>query len=1227
MNNQSRYFVRSILPLILTLCVVLAGFSLMIIRQNNLRSFEHKIDLQIQNVAAKKDLGELIVSDLKEVVTCFYMILLSADQNHQKLLLEDAQLSITEIHTALNLLSDGGTLSEKLSLNLFDKGISALSITYFPKDKQHYNLDVLTLRPQLVLLEEKFKQLPEITAVRNRLLNNSEGILLKNAGLQLRNYAKYIHPQFKKMTEDANKLAYNANQELLVFNSKKVFAKKHNQQVEILWAFMTVLSVFGFIGLIYRQILSSQNKLENTVKQLQQAEHELQESHSEILVLNQSLEEQVAVQTEELQISERQWSDAFDAVNSLIFLHDKEGKIIKANRAYLDLAGSTIEKACGRFYWDLFPKLDTPLPGCIDNIQNDGAKFCAKELDITSGDRIYRSQSFVVYDQHGEYLYAIHLMEDVTEKRKVRQALMESEKRFSEVTNSLNEALILLDIDLKVQMLNDAAIKIYGVNYDNHVGKYCHEIFWNCADICVDCPALEVLRTGKVAQAFRYMDDGRILKRSIYPVHDNSGKITACAVIVSDVTEREKYIEKLKRYEQIISTNTDLIAFFDHNNVYLAVNAVYAEYFNTTPEKIIGKHVKEIIGAERYQIYLKHQAVIFKEKKSLNFRIWTDYPGHGRCHMEVTFVPYIEEDGKIRGLVSRLKDITKQSEQEAKLRLSAKVFESTTEGIIITDEDGQILAVNQAFCKITGYTEDEVLGQNPRILKSGRHDKAYYQNMWQALKKTGQWRDEIWNKRKDGKIYPELLTISSIKNDDGKTINYVAVFSNITSIKQAAEQLEYQAHHHPLTGLPNRLLLHARMEHSIQYTKREKGHGAVLFLDLDNFKKINDSLGHNAGDEVLKEVARRLREHSREVDTISHLSGDEFVIILQKIRTVQDAKIRAQQILDSMQQPFTVGHYELYVSVSIGIAEITDDCTDVESLLKNADTAMYKAKEGGKNRYQLYSPELTDAAIEKVSLESCLRRALERNELVLYYQPQVALPEGKIVACEALVRWQHPVLGLIPPDKFIPLSEETGLILPMGEWILKTACEQLINWRKQGYGIRRIAVNLSGRQIQQKDLPQVVEKILLETGCPSGSLELEITEGFIMQHPEQSIAVLQQIRALGVELSVDDFGTGHSSLNYLKRLPINRLKIDRSFVWDIHENQEGETITRAIIAMGHGLNLQITAEGVETPVQRKFLEKHYCNEAQGYLFSRPLPAEKIDKLLNDGVLNAAAIVV
>ncbi len=1059
--------------------------------------------------------------------------------------------------------------------------------------------------------EKRLMPANDIAITRNHLLmDGNGGEELQNVSLSLSGHLPEDRVRFVSLLGNTGMIVDDANRELT--SLRQQLDNEHSSN--IFWIIVIFSAAFVLLGLVFRQILKSKRELEHTIAKLQQTEQELQQSHNDMVALNRSLEDQVAIRTKELEVSERLWVGAFDSITLPIFLHNRKGRIIKANRAYLKLANCSSQDAFGQFYWHIFPVQDGPLPHCLE-LTSDNCSLKQLEQDVTVGDTIYRSRSFPLYDDDGKYLYSLHYMEDATEKRKIRWALQESEKRFREVTNSLTDGLILIDKDLRVQLLNDAAKRAYGVTDKDYIGKHCYEIFWESSQPCNVCPTLEVMRSGETISAKRYFENGKILNRINSPVHDQAGRIIGCAVIASDVTEQEKQIEKLKRFEQIISTSLDLVAFYDHNHILLASNQAYADYYDIDFDTIVGRHALDILGDERYEFYLQFQEKIFGHKESLLFKTWTEYPKFGKRHMEISLSPYIDDDGTVSGVVSRSRDITHKTEQEAKLRLSAKVFESTIEGITITDKDGTILAVNSAFCTITGYSEAEVLGENPRILKSGRHSKSFYEKMWKSLAERGTWRGEIWNKNKAGRVYPELLTISSILDEDGNTVNYVAVFSDITSIRKVTEQLEYQAHHHPLTGLPNRLMLHIRLEHSIQHVKREGERGAVLFLDLDNFKKINDSLGHGAGDEVLKEVASRLLEHSREVDTVSHLSGDEFVVILQKIGSINDAVTRAQLILDILQKPFNIGEYELYISASIGITEFSGKNDCIEELLKSADTAMYKAKEKGKNCYHIYSPELTDAAIEKVLLETHLRRAIERGELVLYYQPQLALPAGDVVAVEALVRWQHPDLGLVSPDKFISLSEETGLILPMGEWILKTACQQLLAWRKQGYGLRRIAVNLSGKQIQQKNLLEMVRQVLLDTGLPSGSLELEITEGFIMQHPEQSISVLQQIRALGVELSIDDFGTGHSSLNYLKRLPINRLKIDRSFVWDINENPDGEAIIKAVIAMGHSLSLQVTAEGVETPEQRAFLENLGCNEVQGYLFSRPLPAEKVEEYL------------
>ncbi|OQY19259.1 MAG: hypothetical protein B6I36_04735 [Desulfobacteraceae bacterium 4572_35.1] len=595
-------------------------------------------------------------------------------------------------------------------------------------------------------------------------------------------------------------------------------------------------------------------------------------------------------------------------------------------------------------------------------------------------------------------------------------------------------------------------------------------------------------------------------------------------------------------------------------------------------------------------------------------------------------VPVVDKQ-KIEQALSFLSDIAillakqglkelQQKQAEIRIQRSEKryrtFFENSVDAMFI-NKDGIFIDGNKAAATLLGYSNvNELRGKTPAQLSpefqaDGSESKIKAPNMLKLAITQGSHRF-VWNHlSKNGDIIPVEISATAVPTEHGTVVH--SIIHDISERKQAMEQLNHLAHHHPLTGLPNRLLLSARLELSIQYAKRTKIHGAILFVDLDNFKKINDSLGHSAGDEVLTTVASRLREHSRKVDTVAHLSGDEFVVVLQNIHTIEGATIRARQIIDSMQQPFMINNYELFITCSIGIVGFDGDCDNIETLLQNADAAMHKAKDKGKNCYHLYSEQLTESVMAKVLLEGQLRRALKRNELVVHYQPQVTLPEGKIIAVEALLRWQHPEMGLVPPDDFIPLSEETGLIIPMGKWILETACAQLVKWRQQGFDIHRVAVNLSGRQLQLETLPQTVQKVLQQTGCPAFALELEITEGFIMRHPEQSIAMLQQIQKLGVDLSIDDFGTGHSSLNYLKRLPINRLKIDRSFVWDIGENINGETLTKAIIAMGHSLNLQITAEGIETDKQRKFLEGLNCNEAQGYLFSKPLPAEEVVKLL------------
>ncbi len=1212
MSPDSRYYLRGVLPLVLIVVVVFAGFLLLLDNQQRLNDTEQFLDQRIENATHGKELGQLIVNNLGRISTNFYRMLIAVDAEKPQVLLEEIDALVKDITATADVLSHGGSIS--VSSDGQTQLTGTLIITYQPDIKNQFSAQFKPLKKLLYDMQTQVHSTLNLTQHRNNALNNGQTEGLRQAGLNLRFFATEVSHKLFQMREQAQLVVSLADETLIQLTQSTHQVRAASQKRDIISTVVVFIIICGFIILVLSQVRSSQCKLEKSIVQLQETKENLYQSHSEILALNETLEEQVKERTAELLISERQWGDAFDAINSPLFIHDRKGRILKANKTYLTLAGVSLDTAVGQKYWSLFPRRNMPMPGCLCTPLLSLEKERTHETNLQVDDRTYRSQSFAVRNQAGDYLYGMHLMEDVTAQVSYRVKLQDSERRFRALTDSLDISLILVDSKQQILMLNQAARDCYLLYDKDYFGANCLELFQHHGIVCDQNVISQVFREGKTVESLKQGSRGRIFELKFHPITDSDGLVTACTIVTLDVSEREQYIEKLKRYEQIVATSRDLVAFFDADCRYLAVNAEYSRYLGETEAKLIGRHASDVIGLDRYCDYLKYKDMVFTLKQSVVTTEWIEYPARGRRFIELSVYPYLNGE-EVTGFVVRGRDITEKNLQDARLRLSGKVLESITEGILVTDSEGIIHAVNPAFSNITGYSEAEAIGCKVNILKSGRHDDTFYQQLWATLLNVGHWRGEIWNRRKNGEVYPELLTINTI-TDDADQLNYVAVFSDISSIKKTSEELEYLAHHNPLTGLPNRRLLQARLEHSLQNAKREGTGGAVIYIDLDNFKKINDSLGHDAGDKVLKTVAQRLMVGARQVDTVAHLSGDEFVTVLHKTKTVDDAITRANQIIESLQQPFKVEGYDLMVSGSLGIAEFDGSAeTSMESLLKNADAAMYKAKESGKNQYHVYSPELTEVAVEKVLMESHLRKALERGELFLNYQPQVELHSGRVVAVEALLRWEHPELGMVAPGKFIPLSEETGQIIPIGEWVLKTACQQLMAWRQQGLGVKRIAVNLSGKQIQLKDLHKQVEKVLYETGLPSGSLELEITESFVMQHPEQSIAVLQSIRNLGVELSIDDFGTGHSSLSYLKRLPISRLKIDQTFVHDIGTEMEGEAITRAVIAMGRSLNLQITAEGVETPEQHEYLEAHGCHEAQGYLFSRPLSAQDMRELL------------
>ncbi|CAM5286497.1 EAL domain-containing protein [Thauera mechernichensis] len=541
------------------------------------------------------------------------------------------------------------------------------------------------------------------------------------------------------------------------------------------------------------------------------------------------------------------------------------------------------------------------------------------------------------------------------------------------------------------------------------------------------------------------------------------------------------------------------------------------------------------------------------------------------------------------------------------LYLAEKVIENSLEGVMVTDADVRIVSVNPAFTRLTGYAPEEVIGRNPSLLNSGRQSPAFYQRMWEELLESGKWQGEVWNRRKSGEVSPQLLHITAIHDEDGALTHYAALFTDISRLKENEARIRDLAYYDPLTGLPNRRLLEDRLQVELAHAARMRNRLAVMFVDLDRFKRINDSLGHGIGDRLLVEIASRLRACLREDDTVARMGGDEFLVILNNLAGPDEAAMTARRLVAALRRPVLIDEHELVVTTSLGISIYPDDSLDADTLIKNADVAMYRAKDEGRNSFQLYEPAMNARSLEHLAMETALHRALPRNELQLHYQPLVRIGGGGLEAVEALLRWNHPDLGLVSPADFIPLAEETGLIVPIGEWVLRCACEHHRNWREAGRPPLRMMVNISARQFRDEGFVAMVGSVLAETGMPPECLTLELTESMLMEGSERAIARLDQLRALGVGLAIDDFGTGYSSLAYLKRFPIDELKIDRLFVRGIDRNPRDAALVSAIVSLGHSLGLRVVAEGVETQAHLMVLHAQGCDLAQGFHFSRPLP--------------------
>ena len=556
--------------------------------------------------------------------------------------------------------------------------------------------------------------------------------------------------------------------------------------------------------------------------------------------------------------------------------------------------------------------------------------------------------------------------------------------------------------------------------------------------------------------------------------------------------------------------------------------------------------------------------------------------------------------------------LKRQRQDQERLRQAAVVFDCTREGVLVSDSRGVIVHVNRALVEITGYSVEEVLGHRPNMFKSGRHGPAFYEAMFKSIDESGDWHGEIWNRRKSGEVYPQWQTVRSITDDKGQITHYVAVFSDISAIKHSQNELARLVHHDPLTDLPNRLLFTDRTEQALAFAQRHETGCALLMIDLDHFKIINDSLGHNIGDLLLKAVADRLLRIFGKGFTVARLGGDEFAVLVDNCPQVAHAANAAQQVLEVMKGAFDVDKHQLFISASIGISVFPKDALNAEQLLRNADSALFKAKSIGREGYALYTEELTAHAQYRIEVAGDLRRALEQQELRVYYQPVHDLHTSRLIGVEALVRWEHPLRGLLSPGEFIPIAERTGLIAEIDAWVLEQACWQMVQWQAAGLKLSFVAVNISSRLFARPELYTLVSTVLADTGLAPSLLELEVTESAVMDNSQVALEQMHRLRALGLRLAIDDFGTGFSSLLRLKRLPVQKLKIDQGFVAGLPGDNDDVAIVRAVIALGQSMGLQVHAEGIEQVEQARFLLDLNCNLGQGYWFGRPMPAKELD---------------
>lgn len=810
------------------------------------------------------------------------------------------------------------------------------------------------------------------------------------------------------------------------------------------------------------------------------------------------------------------------------------------------------------------------------------------------------------------------------ERKHAEDALRDSEERFRELFHSVNDAIFLTPIDEnglpgRFIEVNDVACRRLGYSRDELLRMSPTDVDDPDSAAAIAPLMADLLKHGQAT----FEANHRTKCGQIIPVEVSSHVFTLegqrmVLSVARDITERKLAENKLRESEQQKNAILDglkdvVVEYVDPELRIIWTNAGISEALGVDQNDAVGEHCYELVQGRKSPC---PRCSAVKAVRTGKFEQGQTVTPDGREWITRSN-PIRDAHGRIEGIVHVAVNVTDMRRAERALRIHTTAMNAATDQIVITDHRGRVEFVNPAFTRETGYAPADVEGRTLRVLSSGKHDREFYADLWKTVLAGNTWHGEVTNRRKDGTTYVDDMTITPIKGAAGKVEHFIAIKRNVTEKTLYQEKLDHLAHHDPLTGLPNRLLFSDRLSMKLSESRQNGQSMAIMFIDLDRFKLINDTLGHNVGDGLLKDVASRLRKTLRDVDTIARMGGDEFTLILPNIRTTEHPMRVASRVLQAFSAPFQVEGHELFISPSIGVSIYPEDGQDVETLVKNADTAMYRAKEQGRNNCQLYTKALNAKALERITLETSLRNALRRHEMMVHYQPQVDIRTGDILGVEALARWKHPELGFVPPSQFVPLAEDTGLIMPISEWMLYEVCQQNKDWQDAGLPPMVASVNISARQLEHDHLLRAVRTVLDKTGLDPSYLGIELTESMLMRNTDHSAEVLGQLKEMGVHVSVDDFGTGHSSLSYLKRLPIDSVKIDQSFVRDITINPDDAAISGAVVAMAHSLKLSVVAEGVETLEQLEFLRSLKCDMIQGYFISRPVPADELTQLLVD----------